>query len=151
MQGFATESTVEKWLPAMLWQPHLLLSTTVLASTWLDRQERCSGDSQRTIVVKDETLVMLNERLQNSGTCLDDATLMVFLHLMAGEMWSCEEDRLRAYQKGLASTIEERGGMRALENSVVADVAAALVIPFLPKNLADKSLAIATTETSAAK
>ncbi|KAF1918044.1 hypothetical protein BDU57DRAFT_528530 [Ampelomyces quisqualis] len=125
MQGFATESTVEKWLPAMLWQPHLLLSTTVLASTWLDRQERCSGDSQRTIMVKDETLVMLNERLQNSSTYRDDATLMVVLHLMAGEMWSCEEDRLRAYQEGVASTIAERGGMRALENSVVADVAAA--------------------------
>lgn len=107
MQDFGTESTVEEWLPAMLWQPHLLLSTTVLASTRSDIQERFSGDSPRTIMIKHETLAIFNERLKSASTYLDDATLMVFLHLMGGEMWNCEEDRLRAHEEAVASTIEQ--------------------------------------------
>jgi hypothetical protein len=56
MRTFTSVSTIQKWLPAMLSHPHILLSATLLASTWLDMHSGCSGDSKRTAIVKGETI-----------------------------------------------------------------------------------------------
>jgi hypothetical protein len=56
MRTFTSASTIQKWLPAMLSHPHILLSATLLASTWLDMRSGCSGDSKRTVIVKGETI-----------------------------------------------------------------------------------------------
>ncbi|KAH7073642.1 hypothetical protein BKA63DRAFT_491628 [Paraphoma chrysanthemicola] len=125
MRAFASDSTVKKWLPAMLSHPHILLSSTILVSTWLDMRAGCSGDSSRTAMVKAETLRMINERIANPTTELNDATLMVILHLLAGEMWSCNEMNLRTHEAAVARFITSRGGLRSLENRAVVEVAAA--------------------------
>jgi hypothetical protein len=109
----------------MLSHPHILLSSTILASTWLDMRAGCSGDSWRTALVKAETLCMINERLRNPNTELEDATLMIILHLLAGEMWSCNEKALRVHESAVARFIFQRGGMRSLENRAVVEIAAA--------------------------
>ncbi|KAH7089790.1 hypothetical protein FB567DRAFT_521560 [Paraphoma chrysanthemicola] len=125
MRAFASDSTVKKWLPAMLSHPHILLSSTILVSTWLDMRAGCSGDSSRTAMVKAETLRMIHERITNPTTELNDSTLMVILHLLAGEMWSCNEENLRTHEAAVARFITSRGGLRSLENRAVVEVAAA--------------------------
>ncbi|KAL6707108.1 hypothetical protein ACN47E_004860 [Coniothyrium glycines] len=104
IRAFASTETIVKWLPSMLSHPHLILSSTVLASTWLDMQDGLLGDSKRTALV-------------------NDATLMVILHLLAGEMWNCNESTLNIHEAGVGRSIHARGGINNLENRVVADVA----------------------------
>ncbi|KAF1844844.1 uncharacterized protein K460DRAFT_405124 [Cucurbitaria berberidis CBS 394.84] len=125
VRAFASDSTIAKWLPALLSHPHIMLSSTLLASTWLDMHAGCSGDSERTSLVKKETINMINERKSCSDTNYEDATLMVILHLLAGEMWSCNEKILRFHESGVAKLIAQRGGMQSLENGTVGEVAAA--------------------------
>lgn len=108
----------------MLAHPHVLLSSTVLVSTYLDMHAGCSGDSKRTVIVKGETISWINERLRNPDTQFHDFTLMVILHLLAGEMWSCNEKTLRIHESGVARLISHRGGMDCLEGAT-AEVSAA--------------------------
>lgn len=110
---------------ALLSHPHILLSATILTSTWVDEQACCPGDSKRTALIKSETLSMINQRLRVPGTRLDDATLMVILHLLAGEMRNCNEKTIRIHMSGVARLIAERGGMEGLANETVAEVATA--------------------------
>lgn len=125
-RAFSSPSTMVKWLPAMLSHPHILLSSTIMASTWLDMHEGVSGESKRTMIVKAESIGWINERLRNSATQFEDSTLMIILHVLAGEMWSCNEKTLRIHQAGIARLIAHRGGMERLGgNGAVAQVAAA--------------------------
>ncbi|KAF1926601.1 uncharacterized protein M421DRAFT_67080, partial [Didymella exigua CBS 183.55] len=123
MRAFASDSTMKKWLPLMLSHPHIILSSTVLASTWLDMQNKCSGDSTTTAMVKTETIGMIRERFANPATQLDDATLIVILHLFAGEMWACNEQALRVHERGVAALIARRGGLGTfVHNRALAEV-----------------------------
>lgn len=125
-RAFSSASTLVKWLPAMLSHPHILLSSTVMASTWLDMHEGVSADSKRTALVKAECIGWINGRLRNPATQFEDSTLMIILHLLAGEMWSCNEATLRIHQSGIARLINHRGGMSSLGgNGAVAEVTAA--------------------------
>jgi hypothetical protein len=50
---------------------------------------------------------------------------MVILHLLVGEMWSCNEKTLRIHESGIARLIAHRGGMEQLGgNGAMAEVAA---------------------------
>ncbi|KAF2006209.1 hypothetical protein P154DRAFT_422900 [Amniculicola lignicola CBS 123094] len=124
-RSFVTQSTLTKWVPAMLSSSHLLLSAALLPSTYLDMHAGCSGDSKRTVLVKSESIGFINERLSDHKTQFEDATLMVILHLLAGEMWSCNEKTIRIHQTGIARLISARGGMSSLgAGGVMAEVAA---------------------------
>lgn len=126
MRAFASDATMKKWLPLMLSHPHIILSSTVLASTWLDMINNCSGDSTTTAMVKTETIEMIKERLADPDLQLDDATLIVILHLFAGEMWVCNEHALRVHEKGIASIVSRRGGLSMFTyNRALAEVAIA--------------------------
>ena len=128
MRGFTSDSTMKKWLPLLLSHPHIILSSTVLASSWLDMQNDCSGDSATTAMVKAETIGMIKERLTNPTLQSDDATLVVILHLFAGEMWVCNEKALRIHENGLATLFSRRGGLsNFVRNRVIAEVAVAYV------------------------
>ena len=110
----------------MLSHPHIILSSTVLASTWLDMHNKCSGDSATTAMVKAETISMINERLVNPALRLDATTLIVILHLFAGEMWVCNEKTLRIHENGIATIIARRGGLSTfIYNRALAEVAVA--------------------------
>jgi hypothetical protein len=125
-RAFVSPATMVKWLPAMLADPHILLSSTLLASTYLDMHAGCSGDSKRTVLVKGETIGWINERLRNPARQFEDFTLMVILHLLAGEMWSCNEKTLQIHESGVARLIIARGGMDKLGGGgSMAEVAAA--------------------------
>jgi hypothetical protein len=129
MRAFASDATITKWLPSMLSHPHIILSSNILASTWLDMHNKCSGDSTTTIMVKAETISMINERLLIPDLQLDDATLTVILHLFAGEMWLCNEKTLRIHEEGVAAFITRRGGLPSFaHNRALAEVAAAYVL-----------------------
>ena len=112
----------------MLSHPHIILSSTILASTWLDMHNNCSGDSTITAMVKAETMDMINERLVNPTLQLEDTTLIVILHLFAGEMWACNEKALRIHENGIATLVSRRGGLSSLiYNRALAEVAIAYV------------------------
>jgi hypothetical protein len=68
--------------------------------------------------------VVIKERLHHPVTQFDDTTLMVILHLLAGEMWSCNEKTLRIHESGVARFITQRGGMHTLTDTL-AEVSAA--------------------------
>ncbi|KAF3000825.1 hypothetical protein E8E13_006703 [Curvularia kusanoi] len=126
MRGFASDQTVKKWLPLLLSHPHIILSSTVLASTWLDMNNNLSGDSTTTTMVKAEIIGMIKERLNDPRAQLDNLTLITILHLFAGEMWACSETALRTHENGLATLITRRGGLSTfVEDRTVAEVALA--------------------------
>jgi hypothetical protein len=126
MRAFASDSTMKKWLPLMLSHPHVILSGTVLASTWLDMHNKVSGDSAITAMVKNETIGMIKERIASPKRQLDDATLIVMLHLFAGEMWICNEQALRVHERSVVALISRRGGLGSfVHNRALAEVALA--------------------------
>ena len=85
----------------------------------------CQDDSTRTTIAKMETMRNASERLAQPDTRLDNSTLMVLIHLLAGELWSCNEKTLRTHQHGLAYLITQRGGMDGLGNPVFTEISAA--------------------------
>jgi hypothetical protein len=102
----------------------MILSSTCLVTTWLDMKQGHSGDSKRTAMVKEETFQMLNQRLQDPRLQSDDTTLMGILHVLAGEMWNCDENALRVHIQGVAQFVNQRGGLEKLgRNGALADVA----------------------------
>jgi hypothetical protein len=126
MRAFASEETVKKWLPLLLSHPHIILSSTVLASTWVDMNSGYSGDSATTTMVKQETIGMIKERFGDPATQMDDITFITILHLFAGEMWVCNEAALRTHETGLATLAIKRGGLNTfVHNRTVAEVALA--------------------------
>ena len=126
MRAFASEETVKKWLPLLLSHPHIILSSTVLASTWVDMNSGYSGDSATTTMVKQETIGMIKERFSDHATQIDDITFITILHLFAGEMWICNEAALRTHETGLATLAIKRGGLSTfVHNRTVAEVALA--------------------------
>jgi hypothetical protein len=123
-RAFSSELTLQKWLPVMLSDPHILLSSTMMASTWVDMHAGICGESKRTVLLKQEAIGYINERLRDARA-LEDSTLAVIMHVLAGEMWSSNEKTLRIHQAGIARLIALRGGMSQLGgNGVVAQVAA---------------------------
>ncbi|KAF2129053.1 hypothetical protein P153DRAFT_30916 [Dothidotthia symphoricarpi CBS 119687] len=123
IKAFTTELIHKKWTPS---HPHIILSSTLPPSTWLDMHAGCPGDSKRTTMVKAETIKMINARLRNPETRLEDATLMVIVNLLAGEMWSCNEKTLRMHETAAARFVVQRGGMDCLGgNGAIAEVTAA--------------------------
>lgn len=111
---FSSASTLQRWLPAMLSHPHILLSSTIVASTWMDMHAGTRGDSRRTAVVKGEILSWIKGRLASPELMNADSTMIVIIHLLAGEMWSCNERTLRWHEMGVAKLIAQRGGMEVL-------------------------------------
>ncbi|KAF1952055.1 hypothetical protein CC80DRAFT_495657 [Byssothecium circinans] len=98
----------------MLSHPHILLSSTIVASTWMDMHAGISGESRRTVVIKGEILSWIKDRLANHATLNEDSTMIVIIHMLAGEMWSCNEQTMRTHEKGVAKLIYLRGGMDCL-------------------------------------
>ena len=117
---------MDKWFPAMAVHKEILLSATTIISTWRDWQANICGDSRRTILLKNEIISYINARLRVPFHQFEDATLMIILHLIAGEMWSCDDDVLRMHEKGVAQLINHRGGLDKLGgNGATAAVSAA--------------------------
>jgi hypothetical protein len=128
LRAFVSPATMEKWAPSMMVHPHILLSSTTLASCWLDMHAGCSGDTKRTVLVKGEIIGWINQRLRNIAHQFEDSTLMVILHLLVGEIWSCNEKTLRIHESGVSRLIAHRGGMENLGgNGAMAEVAASYV------------------------
>jgi len=123
MRAFGSEGLLSKWFQGEL-DRDVLLSACVLASAWIDMHTGCLDDSTRTTIAKMETMRNASERLAQPDTRLDNSTLMVLIHLLAGELWSCNEKTLRTHQYGLAYLITQRGGMDGLENPVFAEISA---------------------------
>lgn len=124
-RGFTSRATMLTWIPSMLSHPHLILSATGLASSWLDMHDGISGDSRRTVLIKAEVISWINLRLRNPTQQFEDNTLVVILHLLAGEMWSANEETLRIHEMGVARLIAHRGGLGSLGGyGVMAAIAA---------------------------
>lgn len=110
-RAFVSKQTLNRWVPAMLAHPHILLSSTIMSSTWRDMLEGVCGESKRTMLLKAEIIGWINERLRNPDTMFHDHTIMVILHLLVGETWSCDERTLHIHMSGLARLIAARGNL----------------------------------------
>lgn len=111
----------------MLVSPHALLSATCLASAHIDMRDHLQNDSERTALVKGEVIRFVNERLSNPATQTDDITITI-LHLLAGELRSCNEAIFNAHELGLERIISQRGGMLRLGgNGVIAEITASVL------------------------
>jgi hypothetical protein len=125
MRAFGTEAYVKEWVPMMPSHPHILLSTVFLACNWLDMKANRSCESTVTSLVRDEILTMLRHRQQSFTPKHAGSTLVVILHLMAGEIWSCNENMLRWHVSGVEQMVLLCGGMDKLSKLILAQVSAA--------------------------
>ncbi|ORY15398.1 hypothetical protein BCR34DRAFT_598383 [Clohesyomyces aquaticus] len=125
-RAFVSTATTIKWMPILLANPKALLSSTALASTYNDMRTGCQGDSKRTMLVKSEIIGYINDFLRDTELQFSDMTLLLILHLLAGEMWNCNEKILRIHESGITRLIRQRGGIKSLGgNGAIAEVAAA--------------------------
>jgi hypothetical protein len=115
---------LEKWLPIMIQHPQLVLTFAVVGSAWDDITNNCPGDSPRTTAVKVEALAMVKELIQLTSSS-NEAILLAGLNLLASEMWSCDKETVQTHERGLTHLLTHCGGVRGLENQMVAEVAAA--------------------------
>ncbi|KAL1602577.1 hypothetical protein SLS60_005993 [Paraconiothyrium brasiliense] len=105
---FVSKQTLARWVPAMLAHPHILLSSTIMSSTWRDMLDGICGESRRTILIKAEIISWINERLRHTDTMCRDDTIMVIIHLLMGETWSCNEKTLDIHMAGMARLMAAR-------------------------------------------
>lgn len=75
-------------------------------------------------MVRSEILATLDRRLSCQDPLADETTLIVILHLLGGEMWSCDEDVIRTHKAGMLKFVSEQGGLDNLSNPAIAEVAA---------------------------
>jgi hypothetical protein len=109
----------------MLSHPHVMLSSSILASVWLDMLSKNPGDSKQTVLLKDEIIGMINERLQDATTQSSDTTIMVVIHLLVGEISGSNEAALRVHERGIAKLLQHRGGLHRLHNETLAETCVA--------------------------
>ena len=67
---------------------------------------------------------MLNERLQHLNKNNAASTIVIILHLLAGEIWSCNERILQWHVSGIAKVITLCGGIDKLSKAIIAEVSA---------------------------
>lgn len=106
---FVSKKTLATWVPAMLAHPHILLSSTIMSSTWRDMLDGVNAESRRTILIKAEIITWINHRLRHADTMCRDDTIMVIIHLLMGETWSCNEKTLDIHMSGMARLMAARG------------------------------------------
>lgn len=115
---FVSKQTLARWVPAMLAHPHILLSSTIMSSTWRDMLDGVCGESKRTILLKTEIINWINERLRHTDTMCRDDTVMVIIHLLMGETWAGDERTLAIHLSGMAKLMAAR---EKLNSSVAFD------------------------------
>lgn len=125
LRAFVTVSMMERWLPAVLSDRHLILSSTLITSGWLDMQEGYPGETIRTKMVKDEVYAIAAEHLHDPNVTLKDASILVVDNLLIGEMWDLDENHLRMHQDRIAYLVHKRGGIQSSENATILEVSAA--------------------------
>jgi hypothetical protein len=123
---FVSKQTMARWVPAMLAHPHILLSSTIMSSTWRDMLDGVCGESRRTILIKAEIISWINERLRHTNTMCRDDTIMVITHLLMGETWSCNEKTLEIHMSGMARLMAARGKMELLPTFDTVGLATAM-------------------------
>ncbi|EUC38455.1 hypothetical protein COCCADRAFT_82900 [Bipolaris zeicola 26-R-13] len=126
IRTFASDSFHVKWLPVMLSDPEVMLSSAILASVWLDMHSEIPGESTQTRLLKDEIIGMVNQRLGKKSTCSSDSTIMVVLHLLMGEISGSNEKALRVHERGIAHLLQHRGGLQCLGNEILAETCTAV-------------------------
>ena len=126
MRAFGTEALIKAWAPEMMVHPHVLLSGIgSVTCTWLDMLAKIPGESTRTRLVRDETLVMLRLRHQSLNRKHAVSTLLVMLHLMGGEIWSCDEPTVRCHENGIEQMIHLCGGIDKIGRVIIVQGIAA--------------------------
>jgi len=121
MRAFGTEAFVKAWAPEMMVHPHVMLSGIgSVTCTWLDMLAKIPGESTRTRLVRDETLVMLRLRLQSFTREHAVSTLLVMLHLLGGDIWSCDEPTVRCHERGIEQMIHLCGDLERTGRAMIA-------------------------------
>ncbi|OAG01714.1 uncharacterized protein CC84DRAFT_1221199 [Paraphaeosphaeria sporulosa] len=129
---FVSKQTLARWVPAMLAHPHILLSSTIMSSTWRDMLDGMNAESRRTILVKAEIITWINERLRHADTMCRDDTIMVIIHLLMGETWSCNEKTLAIHMSGMARLMAARGKLELPPTFDTVGLATAIVCGHVP-------------------
>ncbi|EUC48923.1 hypothetical protein COCMIDRAFT_23301 [Bipolaris oryzae ATCC 44560] len=126
IRTFASDSFHVKWLPVMLSDREVMLSSAILASVWLDMHSEIPDESKQTRLLKDEIIGMVNKRLRKKSTRSSDSTIMVVLHLLMGEISGSNEKALRVHERGIAELLQHRGGLQCLGNEILAETCTAV-------------------------
>jgi hypothetical protein len=122
---FVASTTVDVWVPVVMTHPHALLSTCCLTSTYVDMMNGRRSDSETSTLIKNESIIWINHELSNPTTQAADMTIILILHLIAGEVRNCDENVFKIHRSGLERIITQRGGMHQLGwNGLVAQLTA---------------------------
>ncbi|KAF2855221.1 hypothetical protein T440DRAFT_486196 [Plenodomus tracheiphilus IPT5] len=125
LRAFVTDATMERWLPAVLMDGRLILSSTLITSGWLDMHEGFQNESPRTIKIKSEVYAIVGQYLLDERVALEDASVMAVDNLLMGEMWDLNEENLRTHQKTIADLVHYRGGMQNSTDAAIHEISAA--------------------------
>lgn len=116
---WVNKSTLLNWLPVLMPDPRALLSAALMCTTWLDMCDGSPGNSRRTNLIRAEVTDWTNQFLRDPATRDQDGTLMLVLHLLMGEIWSCDEKALRIHMAGLTELMALGASARARANEIV--------------------------------
>ncbi|KAF2805115.1 uncharacterized protein BDZ99DRAFT_396552 [Mytilinidion resinicola] len=125
---FVASTTLDVWVPIVMTHPHALLSTCCVTSTYVDMMNGLKTDSERSTLIKNESIIWINRELSNLATQTTDMTIILILHLLAGELRNCDENVFRIHESGIERIIVQRGGMDKLGwDGVVAGLTVSVI------------------------
>lgn len=104
----------EQWVPAQSSERFTFLGSLILGTSDLDVHCKIKGDSALTVAVKNEVILLVNERLSNPETQYSDLTLMAVVLMLCGEVVSGDEKICSVHEYGITKIINKRGGMKNL-------------------------------------
>lgn len=112
----------KKWAPMLFAGRPTFLSTLCISSAYLDMMQMdfshaktsSSIESVRTLRVRDQTVRLISESLNDPETCCSDANIVSVLHLLYGEMIVACDQSLHWHEEGLHTMVNHRGGLDKL-------------------------------------
>ena len=111
---FGSEALGRLWVPAILKARHSFLSCMCLGSSHLDIMNGSQNDSTTTLTLKTSVVQEISDSLTSCATEVIPSTVIAILHLLGAEVVNGSESSISAHLSGLATILDQRGGMDAL-------------------------------------
>lgn len=119
---FGTRAMGLHWIPLIMDKPHTFLSTLCIASAHRDASFGRQVESTRTTALRQEIIHFINRNICDPGSTLADHNIIALLQLITSEVIAREEVTVGIHEKGLATMIEQRGGLNQLGTCLASTI-----------------------------
>ncbi|KAI4615884.1 hypothetical protein J4E83_006552 [Alternaria metachromatica] len=111
---FGTQGLGKHWIPECLDHPHTFLSTLYMASAHDDVIHKREVESLETAALRQDVIHFVGGNLTNTEQSVADHNIIAVSQLILGDVISRTDVGLRFHQNGIATMINQRGGLRNL-------------------------------------